>query len=228
MTMFGKDARMASVTSRLSKLKGRPAKAEGGKVAVVNKTGPKAASDFLRAEGDMPKARADKPSRSAYASGGRTKSPTTVNVVVAPRGGDDKVMPMPMGLPPMPPAGASPMPPPAPSGPPPSTTLALKTGGRVPRKSGGRVAKAEGGDVSEEPARGRGEAKRIDADDRGTARLGKRMPKATGGAASDQVPMSDKGESAARRLDSYTQGKRNGGRVKDAGAGSGLGRLEKY
>lgn len=208
MIKFGNDARMSSVTSRLSKLKGgsppRTPKAKGGKVSVVDTGTPETAREFLRADGDMPKARADKPSRSAYASGGRAnKSPTTVNVIVAPRGGEGaekQIVPLPMGGPPSPPAGGPPIAPPAQAGMQggaPVPTLSLKTGGRVARKDGGRVHKADGGEV---PARGKGMAAKIADDDRGTASFpaSKRMPK------------------------------KYGGKVKDAGAGSGVGRMEKY
>lgn len=89
----------------------------------------------LKAEGDKPKARLDK-----FARGGKVKgkSATTVNVIVAPKSGD-QASAMPPMLPDMPPppmpAGA-PMPPPGAGGPP----------GMPMRKNGG-AAYAKGGKV---------------------------------------------------------------------------------
>lgn len=75
------------------------------------------------------KPRLDRP---GYKSGGRVKkAATTVNVIIAPQGGEKPMNP-PM---PMPPPGAMPMPPPGGGGGPP-----MPMGGPpMPRKKGGRV-----------------------------------------------------------------------------------------
>lgn len=81
------------------------------------------------------KLRLDRP---AYKKGGRVKSGTTVNVIVAGGGGDnDKPMPPPMPLPPPPP----PMPAPGPDAgagmPMPPPMMGRKNGGKVPHMTAG-------------------------------------------------------------------------------------------
>lgn len=83
--------------------------------------------------------------RLARKGGGRTKKGTTVNVIIAPQGGQKTPM-MPMGAPP--PGGPVGMhqgaPPPAPMGPPagaPPPMMARKSGGRTLEKDGGKLVK---------------------------------------------------------------------------------------
>jgi hypothetical protein len=101
------------------------------------------AKPVMNSDGMAPASRMD---RAPRAAGGRTpKGKTTVNVIVAPQGGDKPPMPMAMPTgapamapkPPMMPYGPPPgaMPPPGMGAPPPGM-MARKTGGRVNMDAG--------------------------------------------------------------------------------------------
>ena len=97
----------------------------------------------LRADGGAVNARADRPNRAA---GGPVKSKnkgTTVNVIVAPGGGEGGKTPMP-GVGGPPPAPPVPMPPPRPPMMPPPGVGAMPPG-MPPRATGGRAYKRGGG-----------------------------------------------------------------------------------
>lgn len=152
-------------------------------------------------EGDAPKRRLDKSRRG--------KGGSTVNIVIAPQGGADKP-----AAAPQPPAGMvappSPPPPPQPPGIPPQALAALAgaAGGAKPpamMNRGGRAAYKRGGAVKRE----------------------------TGGAVTDKKYEAPKGEMTPADLirkypDLATPVRRaTGGKVYDAGAGTGEGRIEK-
>lgn len=147
---------------RVSQIVGR---ASGGSVKHSDEKADKALvkkmvkSIALKGEGDKTKSRGDRVQR---ARGGRTKAKgggkgkTTVNVIVAPSGGQKPPMPGPMaGMGPPPPMAKPPMPP----APPPGAGGApgMPPGGLpIPmagRKRGGKVCKADGGTVPMPKAR---------------------------------------------------------------------------
>jgi hypothetical protein len=113
---------------------------QAGKAATLRAKGGKV-------EGEATKSHMGRSRRPGYAKGGAVKSKgkTTVNVIIAPQGGDGSQQKPPM--PPMPPQGAPPMPPPRPPMvPPPGAGPGMPPPGMgaapgVMRKDGGRVEK---------------------------------------------------------------------------------------
>src|SRR5215510_1303106 len=162
-----------------------------------------------------------------YARGGRTKSPTTVNVIVAPGGGDKQPLPLPLpagGPPPPPPPPMPPRPPmagpPGPPGPagPPMPPPRLPPGGPP-------MMRAHGGRIQNRP-------KQILSDEE----QAKFMERAHGGRAGSYIS-GDSGSNSLKRWANYARKNSyaKGGKVGEghkfpkmkAGAESGPGRLEK-
>lgn len=182
----------------------------------------------LKAEGAKPKHRADRPNR---ASGGRVKKGkgTNVTVVVAPQQHDGQgAMPhMPPAMPPPPPAMASPPPPMHPPMMPPPGAMppGMPPGGppgMMPRKSGGRATYAKGGAVKSGPGWTESEKTKTPVqhapgkDDQDGLNRGRQITYAEGGRVK-----------RARGGPIYSAEKGQMGPKMDAGAGGGLGRLEK-
>lgn len=211
----------------------------------------------LKSDGKAPKQRADKPARRA--NGGKVKGKsgkTTVNVIVAPSGGDKPPMAPPMAgmgpppaMPPMPPkppmAG-----PPAPGGPPMAPPPGLG-GMPPPRAKGGRVhadmerrhkgEKIETGshgkhakgamDIpSKRASGGKVEGKKSLADKKGVTGIGDRTPIQHSGNKSDSQNIG-RGPVVTRATGGpiYSDGRpgKDMGPNLHAGARSGIGRLKK-